>query len=133
MPERWGGMNLRSPLARVRGLGSAKEGVHHWWAQRVTAIALIPLCLWFILSLAGMGGADYNAIIQWMQSPVICAALILLVIALFYHAQLGVQVVIEDYVGCKALRIGSIILTGFVFLFSGLASITAVLKIFLEL
>jgi len=126
-------MNLRSPLARVRGLGSAKEGMHHWWAQRVTAIALVPLCLWFIFSLAGLGGADYNAITQWMQSPVICTALILLVIALFHHAQLGMQVVIEDYVGGKALRIGSIILTRFVFLFTGLASIIAVLKVFLGL
>lgn len=126
-------MKLRSPLARVRGLGSAREGVHHWWAQRLTAIALVPLCLWFIFSLAGLDGADYNAIIQWMQSPIICTALILLVIALFYHAQLGIQVVIEDYVGCKVLRISSIILTGFIFLFSGLASIIAILKIFLEL
>lgn len=126
-------MNLRSPLARVRGLGSAKEGVHHWWAQRVTAIALVPLCLWFIFSLAALGGTDYNAITRWIQSPVISAALILLIIALFYHAQLGMQVVIEDYVGCKALRIGGIILTRFVFLFTGLASITSVLKVFLEL
>ncbi len=126
-------MKLRAPLSKVRGLGSAKEGVHHWWAQRLTAIALVPLSLWFIVSLATMTGLDHQAVTQWMQSPIIAVLLILFIIALFYHVQLGVQVVIEDYVSCKVIRITSLVLLNFVVLFAGLASAIAVLKVFLGL
>jgi succinate dehydrogenase / fumarate reductase, membrane anchor subunit len=126
-------MNLRSPLAKVRGLGSAKEGTHHWWAQRLSAIALIPLSLWFIYSLLSMTTLDYMAAIGWLQTPMTSTLLILFVFALFYHAQLGMQVIIEDYVGNEALKITSIILLKFVMLFAGLAGIVAILKVFLGL
>ena len=126
-------MKLRTPLAKVRGLGSAKDGTHHWWAQRLTAIALIPLTVWFIWSLVTMTTLDYMAAIGWLQSPIISVLMILFVIALFYHAQLGMQVVIEDYVGNEAVKITSIIILKFVMLFAGLASIVAILKVFLGL
>ena len=126
-------MKLRSPLAKVRGLGSAKDGTHHWWAQRLSAIALIPLSLWFIYSLVSMTTLDYIAAIGWLQTPMTSTLLILFVFALFYHAQLGMQVVIEDYVDNEILKITSIILLKFVMLFAGLAGIVAILKVFLGL
>ena len=91
-------MSLRSPLARVRGLGAAKEGVSHWWAQRLTALALVPLSLWFVASLAALAGADHAVVQAWASSPLVASFLILLVVATLYHAYLGLQVVIEDYV-----------------------------------
>src|ERR1700754_1483257 len=89
--------NLRSPLGRARGLGSAKEGVHHWWAQRVTAVALIPLTIWFVVSVVRMasGRTDFGF---WLDSPVNAAALILFIAVAYHHAALGMQVVLEDYV-----------------------------------
>ena len=91
-------MSLRSPLARVRGLGTAKEGVGHWWAQRLTALALVPLSLWFMASMAWLAGADHAMVVDWVDSPLVASLLILLLVATLYHAYLGLQVVIEDYV-----------------------------------
>ena len=99
-------MSLRSPLGRVRGLGSAKSGTEHFWAQRVTAVALIPLTLWFVYSILALGSADHATASAWMQSPVNAVLLLLLVVATFHHMQLGLQVVIEDYIhneGAKVL------------------------------
>jgi len=90
--------SLRSPLGRVRGLGSAKDGTHHWWAQRLTALALIPLTVWFVISVIAMTGSDYVTVAAWAGSPLVGGLLILLIVATFYHAALGLQVVIEDYV-----------------------------------
>ena len=126
-------MKLRTPLAKVRGLGSAKEGTHHWWAIRLTAIALVPLSLWFIYSLISMTTLDYMAAIGWLQSPMTSILLILFVLTLFYHAQLGIQVIIEDYIENEALKITGIILLKFVMLFAGLTGIVAILKVFLGL
>jgi succinate dehydrogenase / fumarate reductase membrane anchor subunit len=126
-------MKLRTPLAKVRGLGSAKDGTHHWWAQRLTAIALVPLTFWFIYTLVSLTTMDYLAAIGWLQSPMNSILLILFVFALFYHAELGMQVVIEDYIENEALKITSIILLKFVMLFAGLAGIVAILKVFLGL
>lgn len=91
-------MTMRSPLGRARGLGSAKEGVSHWWHQRLTAIALVPLLFWFVVSVIANVGADYAAMRDWLGAPGNATLLILLIIAAFHHAQLGIQVVIEDYV-----------------------------------
>jgi len=126
-------MSLRTPLGHVRGLGSAKEGTHHWWAQRLTAIALIPLCIWFIYSLASMTGMEHSVVIEWIDSPIVTVLLILFIFSLFYHAQLGIQVVIEDYIEGEVLKISSIILNKFVMLFAGLVSIVAVLRVSLGL
>jgi succinate dehydrogenase / fumarate reductase, membrane anchor subunit len=101
-------MSLRTPLGRVRGLGSAKDGVAHWWAQRLTAVALIPLLLWLVASLVTSAGMDHAAAKEWLSSPVSATLLILLIGAGFHHAQLGLQVVIEDYVHTEWLKIASI-------------------------
>jgi succinate dehydrogenase / fumarate reductase membrane anchor subunit len=121
--------SMRSPLGRVRGLGSAKEGVHHWWMQRVTAVALIPLTLWFVFAVAGIGGLDYEAARAWIGHPLVAIALILLIAATFYHAKLGVQVVVEDYVHCEAAKLVSLLAVKFAAIVLATAAIFAVLKI----
>ena len=100
---------MRSPLGRVLGLGSAKEGVEHWWMQRITAIALVPLAIWFVIAALGMIGADRAAMIAWMHSPMSPVFAILLIVAAVYHMALGLQVVIEDYVHSEAWKLGWII------------------------
>ena len=103
-------MELRSPLGRVSGLGSAKEGgVSHWWAQRLTAISLVPLTLWFVASAVFMVGADLSTFKEWVGSHGNPVILILLTIALYHHAQLGLQVVIEDYVHHEAAKFAGLI------------------------
>ena len=104
---------MRSPLARAIGLGSAKEGVREWWAERVSAVALVPLTLWFAASIIAHTGSDYATFIAWMRTPLAATLMVLLLIALFHHTALGLQVVIEDYVhsGAKfawvlAVRLG---------------------------
>ncbi len=102
-------MSLKSPIGRARGLGSAKEGAGHFWAQRVTAIALIPLSLWFAVSVIGLSHADYATFKGWVGKPGNTSLLLLTVLTVMYHAQLGVQVVIEDYVSCEAKKFASLI------------------------
>jgi len=88
----------RSVLSRVRHLGSAKDGVHHWWMQRLTSVALALLTLWFVPSVVALVGADRAAVLAWLGSPATVALLALTIVAVFHHAQLGMQVVIDDYV-----------------------------------
>lgn len=126
-------MSLRTPLSRARGLGSAKEGLHHWIWQRLTAIALVPLCLWFIVALLGMVGADYASVVAWVQSPFVTTLLILFIAMLFHHAQLGMQVVIEDYVHSHWQKLTTLVLLKFLATLAALASIIAVLKVSLSL
>jgi succinate dehydrogenase / fumarate reductase membrane anchor subunit len=121
--------SLRSPLGRVRGLGSAKEGVAHWWAQRVTALALVPLVLWFVIAVISLAGADYARTTAWIASPVPAILLVLLIVATFYHAVLGMQVVIEDYIHPESLRIALILLVKAAAIVLAAAAIFAVLKI----
>ena len=121
--------DLRSPLARARGLGSAKYGVHHWWAQRLTAIALIPLVVWFAISLVMMSGADYGAVRAWIGSPVVMVLLILTIAVGLHHGQLGLQVVIEDYVHGDGSKLALIVAVRFVAIFFGLAAVVAILRI----
>ena len=121
-------MSLRTPLSAAKGLGSAKEGAHHWWVQRLTSIALVPLMLWLVISLALLGNLTYESAVAWVQSPFVAVGLSLLVVVMFYHVQLGVQVIIEDYVH-GWLKITSIILFNFAciaFVFIGLLSIIKV-------
>jgi succinate dehydrogenase / fumarate reductase membrane anchor subunit len=105
--------SLRTPIARVRGLGAAKDGVGHWWVQRLTALALIPLGLWFVASVVCMAGADHAAITQWLSAPLTLGALALTLFAAFYHAVLGLQVVVEDYVHGKFAKHALVILIQF--------------------
>jgi len=101
----------RSSLARVRGLGSAKEGVGHWWAQRVSALLLIPLVIWFVAALVYHTGTDHAGVTLWLGAPVTYGAMLVLLGALFWHAALGLQVVVEDYITGEALKIALILLT----------------------
>lgn len=122
-------MSLRHPLARVRGLGSAKDGTHHWWWQRLTAVALVPLTLWFIVAVAGHAGHGYEAVIAWIQSPLVAVLLLALIGATFYHLQLGVQVVIEDYLHHEPMKVAALVLLRFTAILLALAAALAVLKI----
>ena len=127
-------MSLITPLARVRGLGSAKNGTHHFWYQRLTAIALIPLTLWFLASLLNKVPMDYASVTNWIGSSTLTASLLILfIIALFHHIQLGLQVIVEDYIDTEWLKIINIILIKFLAFSAGLASILAILKIYLGL
>ena len=96
---------LRSELGRVRGLGSAKEGVHHWWAQRVSAVALIPLSLWFAAQIVFLTDVDRATALQWLGSPLTLGLMSLFLVALVYHAVLGLRVVIEDYIHAKVAKL----------------------------
>ena len=102
-------MNYRTPIARARGLGSAKGGTHHWWMQRITAIALVPLTVWLVASVVAIGAADHAQTVHWVRNPAVSIGLLLTVAALFHHAQLGLQVVIEDYVGAQWKKIAALI------------------------
>jgi succinate dehydrogenase / fumarate reductase, membrane anchor subunit len=121
---------MRSQLGRARGLGSAKTGTEHWWVQRVTSLALIPLTLWFLFSLLGMLGADQPTVAAWAARPLNAALLLALILMSFHHAQLGLQVVYEDYVH-GALRTASILATKGAALLLGLMAALAVIKLFL--
>ena len=90
--------SLRTPIARARGLGPGHEGVGHWKLQRLTAIANVPLVLWFIVSAVTLSGATYGEVVGWLASPVTATLMVLLVISVFYHARLGLQVIVDDYV-----------------------------------
>src|SRR5579863_1307454 len=89
---------MRSPLGRALGLGSTKRGVEHWWVQRVTAVALIPLSLWFVAALLRQMGGGLASVHHWLGRPVPAILMVLFLITTFYHAALGLEVVIEDYV-----------------------------------
>ncbi len=121
--------NLNTPLSRVSGLGSAKQGTHHWIAQRLTAIALVPLLLWFVYSLICVSGASYTEAVAWVRSPLTTVMLILLVIAMFYHGTLGIQVIIEDYVHQKCTKIGALVALKLVMFALGTAAVIAILRI----
>ena len=121
--------SLRSPLGRARGLGSAKEGVQHFWVQRVTAVALVPLSLWFVFSVAQLPVASYGAIDHWVAAPSVAVMLVLFIPTLFYHSMLGLQVVVEDYVGGEGKKLLTLLLLKFAHAAIAAAGIFAVLKI----
>ena len=123
------GARMRTPLGRAIGLGSAKEGVEHWWSQRLTAIALVPLSLWFVASVISLAGADYVTFTDCVASPLVSVLLILTVVATFWHAMLGAQVVIEDYVHAEGAKIALLVLLRFACFALGLAAVFAVLRI----
>ena len=122
-------MNMRTQLSEVRGLGSAKTGTGHFWMQRLTALALIPLTLWFVASLASMGSADYADAVAWVKSPLTSVLLLALIAATFHHMQLGLQVIVEDYVHAEGLKIASLIVMKCGSVLLGLAAAFAVLKV----
>jgi succinate dehydrogenase / fumarate reductase membrane anchor subunit len=122
-------MSLRSPIRRVTGLGAAKEGVSHWWAQRVSAVGLIVLTLWFVASLLAFADLEHETVTALMASPFNAVLLSLLVITAAYHSKLGVQVVIEDYVPHHGMKMASIILVSFIHVALGALGVFAVLRV----
>jgi succinate dehydrogenase / fumarate reductase membrane anchor subunit len=122
-------MSLMTPLNRVLGLGTAKGAGEHWWLQRVSAVALLPLGLWFAYGLLTLQGFDYASVSTWVQEPLTSIMLILLVVAVGYHSALGVQVVVEDYVSGKGLRAATLLASTLAHVALSVAAVFAVLKV----
>ena len=125
-------MSLSTPLARVRGLGSAKDGTHHWWVQRLSAIALVPLVIWFVVSLLAQPSFGYAAMRAYVAAPLNAVLLTALVISMFWHARLGLQVVVEDYVHARGLELVLQVLIQFLCFLGALASVFAIARIAFE-
>jgi succinate dehydrogenase / fumarate reductase membrane anchor subunit len=121
--------SLRTPLARVLGDGSAKEGVGHWWTQRITAVALVPLTVWFVVGLLRLPSLEYAAVVAWLAIPWNSAAAVLLVLTLAWHSAVGVQVVIEDYVQDHGLKVVALVLTKFAHALVGAVGVIALLRV----
>ncbi|MGC3980736.1 MAG: succinate dehydrogenase, hydrophobic membrane anchor protein [Steroidobacteraceae bacterium] len=122
-------MSLRSPLGKVLGLGSAKAGAHHWWVQRVSAVGLLLLAPWFLFSLIALGDLSYANVVGWIATPINTVLLSLLVLTVTYHAQLGLQVVVEDYVAAKGTKVVVLLLINFALLVLGVLGVFSVLRI----
>lgn len=118
-------MSLQSPLGRVLGLGSAKSGAGHWWAQRLTAIAMVPLGLWFVFALLGLQHGNYQMVAAWVAEPLNAILLILLVLTLVYHSSLGLQVVIEDYLH-GAAKVVTLVVVQFIHVIMAVGAIYAI-------
>jgi succinate dehydrogenase / fumarate reductase membrane anchor subunit len=122
-------MSLMTPLNRVLGLGTAKGAAEHWWLQRVTAVALLPLGLWFAYELLTLPGFDYASVVAWVREPATSILLVLLVVAVGYHSSLGIQVVVEDYVTGKGLRAATLMASTLAHVALSVAAVFSVLKI----
>ena len=120
--------DLRTPLARVKGLGSAKDGTQHFWHQRLTALLLVPLVSWIGFGIAALP-VGYDLLVEWVRQPLVTVGLVLLIGAVFYHAQLGLQVVIEDYVSSHVRRTVLLLLSNLLCLLFGTVGVVSVLKI----
>ncbi len=120
---------MRSMLGRARGLGAAKSGTHHWWVQRATALALIPLSLWFVFSVVSLFGAPRAAVAARASGPITATLLLATLAALFQHLYLGLQVVIEDYIHAERPRLAWLLATKGVISLLALASAISVLKL----
>ncbi len=121
--------SYQTALKRARGLGSAGNGFHHWWHQRITAAVLVPITLWLGIGLALQAGADFEAARAWVASPINATLMIVAVIVLLYHGALGVQVVIEDYVHTDGLKAGGILLVQLACFILAVAAILATVQI----
>lgn len=122
-------MQFRTPLKQARGLGASHHGRAHWWAQRISAIAMLPLMLWLIIALAVNSGSDYVQAVAWISQPFNAVLLVLAFGALFYHGALGLQVALEDYVPHKGLRMGLVFGLRFIAAFLAGFAIFSVLTI----
>ena len=122
-------MRYRTALSVVRGSGAAKDGTRHWWAQRLTAVALVPLGIGFVAMMIALVGSDYDGAHAAFAHPVVAALWILFTIALFHHAQLGLQVVVEDYVHSRGLKVAGIVAVKFTALVFGAACIVSILRV----
>jgi len=124
-----GQTSLRSPLGRVRGMGSARSGTHHWWMQRVTSVALLPLTLWFVVSMISLAGTSYLETLLWIAQPMNAVLMLVLVGLTFHHMAAGLQTVVEDYVRAEFRRMAMILIIKAACLLMALACAFAVLRI----
>jgi len=122
-------MSLKTPLGAARGLGSAKSGTHHWIVQRITAIALVPLTVWFVFAAIGLAGGGYAEATAWLAQPINAVLMILLSIATFHHMQLGLQVVLEDYVHAEGVKIAALLAVKLGAFALGAAAVFSILKV----
>jgi succinate dehydrogenase / fumarate reductase membrane anchor subunit len=120
---------LTTPLNKVLGLGSAKSGVEHWWAQRLTAVALAPLGLWFAIAMLRLETLAYAEVVAWLRDPITAVLLLSSIMTVVYHSYLGVQVVVEDYVEGKGAKLIAIVASAFGHVFLLVAAVFAVLKV----
>ena len=121
--------SMQTPLARVRGLGSAKSGLHHWWHQRLTALAMVPLMVISLGLVATIGTLDYDGAMALMANPFVAALLLLLVVVGFYHAGLGLQVVLEDYVSAEGTRLALILIVKMCLFALAIVTLLSILKV----
>lgn len=122
-------MNLEQPLARVKGMGASEEGSRHWWRQRISALVLVPMTAWFLFSVTGRLGDTHPVVLEWIAEPVTALCLVVYSTFMFYHAQLGIQVVVEDYVHSRGARTALMLLSKAVFLVCGALAVFSVLRI----
>jgi succinate dehydrogenase / fumarate reductase membrane anchor subunit len=122
-------MSLRSPLGRVLGQGAARDGVRHWWLQRLTSVALVPLTVWFVVSLLSLPALGHATLLAWMSQSSTALLLILLVLAATWHSQLGLRVVVEDYVHGPGVKTLSLVLITFAHVLLAAAGVFAVLRV----
>lgn len=122
-------MPMETPIARVRGLGSAKSGAHHWWMERLTSVSTLLLFIWFVTSLVRLPGLDYKTVTEWLHSPLAAVPMLLLVVSTFWHLKLGLQVVVEDYVHDEGNRLFAIILINLFAIAAAALALFAILKI----
>ena len=122
-------MSLRSPLGRVLGTGAAHDGVRHWWLQRLTSIALVPLTVWFVVSLLALPSLGYSTLVAWMSQSSTALLLILLVLTAAWHSQLGVRVVVEDYLHGAGARTLTLVVIAFAHVLLAAAGVFAILRV----
>ncbi|HEY0446665.1 MAG TPA: succinate dehydrogenase, hydrophobic membrane anchor protein [Allosphingosinicella sp.] len=122
-------MRMGTPIARVRGLGSARSGAHHWWLERLTSVSTLILFVWLLVSLLRLPSLDHETVTGWLASPLAAVPMLLLIVSTFWHLKLGMQVVIEDYVHEEGLKLFSIVLLNFFAIALGATAFFSVLKI----
>jgi succinate dehydrogenase / fumarate reductase, membrane anchor subunit len=122
-------MRMETPIGRVRGLGSARSGAHHWWLERLTSVSTLLLFVWFAVSLLRMPSLDHQAVVEWLADPLVAVPMLLLIVSTFWHLKLGLQVVIEDYVHEEGWKFFSITLLNLLTVALGALAVFSVLKI----
>ena len=122
-------MRMETPIARVRGLGSARSGAHHWWLERLTSVSTLLLFVWFVVSLLRLPSLDHSAVTEWLSAPLGAVPMLLLIVSTFWHLKLGLQVVIEDYVHEEGMKFFSITVLNFFTIAVGALAFFAVLRI----
>ena len=120
---------METPLGRVRGLGAAREGAHHWWEERYSSIALLLLLVWLLVSLLRLPALDYESVRAWLAQPLAAVPMLLLIVAAFWHAKMGLRVIVEDYVHEEGGKLFWLVLINFAAIFAGALAAFSVLKI----